>query len=331
MNTSIPELSDEQIESMRFAIMSDVDKSTRKKARLYRFAAAGAVAVIALGGIAGLGDIGGSGSADNSAKSPTDYNAGAPGVAADKAAGANDSGSESVSPEQSGGKIAAPDADREIVTTGSVEMTVAKPVVAARRISAWVDKAGGRVDARSETAARGDDGGSVHLVIRIPQDKVNGSIDQFRSYGTVEHVAIEDYDATAEGKDLDARIKALRISVDRLEGLMKNAKTTAELIRAESALTERQANLESLVAQRKDLSERAALSSLQVDLAAKPMANSVSPSGFWGGVVTGWNSLVAAIDGGVHALGVILPWGIALSLLAGFAWLVTHRKSSQAS
>ena len=317
MNTSIPELSDEQIESMRFAIMSDVDKSARKKTRRYRKVVVGAAAIVAISGIgAEVIDAGGlSNSVTNSAGD-------------NKSAGGNESRPEvALDRDQSGTKAAPEDNDREIVTTGSVGMTVAKPVVAARKISAWVGTLGGRVDSRSETAPSGDDGGSVHLVIRIPQERVNGSIDQLRTYGTIEYVNLEDYDATTEGKDLDARIKALRISVDRLEGLMKNSKSTVELIRAESALTERQANLESLVAQRTGLSERASLSAIQVDLAAKPMANTVSPSGFWGGVVTGWNSLVATIDGVVHGLGVILPWGIAVALLSGLAWLATRRRS----
>ncbi|MDQ3155163.1 MAG: DUF4349 domain-containing protein [Actinomycetota bacterium] len=317
MNTSIPELSDEQIESMRFAIMSDVDKSARMKTRRYRKVVVGAAAVVAISGI-GVGIAG----LNNG---PAVYDA----STASKPAGGNESRTNALAPDQakSGDKAAPEDSDREIVTTGSVGMTVAKPVVAARKISTWVGTAGGRVDSRSETAPSGDNGGSVHLVIRIPQEKVNSSIDQLRTYGTIEYVNIEDYDATTEGKDLDARIKALRISVDRLEGLMKNSKSTAELIRAESALTERQANLESLVAQRKGLSERASLSALDIDLAAKPMANSVSPSGFWGGVVTGWNSLVATIDGAVHGIGVILPWGVALGLLSGLAWLATRRRS----
>ena len=324
MNTTIPELSDEQIESMRFAIMSDVDKSARARTRRYRQIAVSAVAVIAIGGIGAqvIGTTVGPGvttaGSDSSAKS-----------------GGNErSMPETVPPNELNadkGGIVAPDTDREIITTGSVGMTVAQPVIAAREISAWVDTIGGRVDSRSETAPTVDNGGSVHLVIRIPQEKVNGSVDQLRSYGTIEHVNLNDYDATTEGKDLDARIQALRISVERLEDIMKKSTSSAELIRAESALTERQANLESLVAQRKGLSEKADLASIAVDLAAKPVAKSVTPSGFWGGVVTGWNSLVATIDGAVHGLGVILPWGIVVGLLSGIAWLLVRRRASHTS
>lgn len=320
MNTTIPELSDEQIESMRFAIMSDVDKSTRTRARSYRRVLVTVVTVIALGGIGSqvIGSNSGSqsdsasrassGSADRKATSPGSVQA--------------ESGSDSA-------KSALKNDRREIVTTGSLGMTVAHPTDTASKISAVVSSAGGRVDSRSETAPEGDNGGHVHLVVRIPQTKVDGTIDVFRSYGKMDYVNVDDVDVTAQGKDLDARIKALRISVARLEGLMKNANTTSELLRAENALTTRQAELDSLVSQRTGLSDQVALSSLGIELSPKVAANSVSPSGFWGGVVSGWNGLVATIDGAVHLVGLILPWGVALGLLTAVGWLVTRRRSSR--
>ena len=314
MNAStIPELSDKQIDSMRFAIMSDITKSARAKTHRYRQVAVSAVAVIALGGI-GVQVIGsGAGSTNDSASSAV----------------VGDQSAKGTSPELAKGT--ATDTNREIITTGSVRMTVAKPQESAQKISRWVDSIGGRVDSRSEIAPEGDSGGSVMLLIRIPQTKVTASIDELNRFGKVDNISLSDNDVTTQGKDLDARIGALRISVNRLQSIMKNSASTTELIKAESALTERQANLESLVAQRKGLSEQADLSSIEVQLAAKPMANSVSPSGFWGGIVTGWNSLVSTIDGFVHGLGVILPWGLAIGLLSGTAWLVTRRKSTGAS
>lgn len=327
MNTSIPELSDEQIESMRFAIMSDVDKSARSKTRRYRQVVLGAATVIALGGI-GTGVIqsyGESNSVTASSQKEGDASrsGGGPSTQYDNAV------PEGQSADDSAGK-AALDADREVITTGSVGMTVADPVDTATKISTWVSTAGGRVDSRSETASKDDDGGSVHLLIRIPQSKVDGSIDTFRTYGTIEYVNIEDTDVTTQGQDLDARINALKISVSRLESLMKDANSTNELLRAETALTERQAELDSLVSQRKHLSDQVDLSAITIDLAAKASANSPSADGFWGGVVAGWNGLVSTIEGAVHTLGVVLPWALVLGALGGIVWLVTRRRSSRA-
>lgn len=328
MNTTIPErvpeLSDEQIESMRFAIMTDVSKSARTKTRRYRQLAGAAAALIVIGGVGtGIaGNSAGDGGSDmaSSAAMPDQRSAArealpvGPGTAAGGAAakgGASDLGHRT-SPSGS---------EREIVTTGTVSMTVDKPVDAAQKISVWVERAGGRVDSRSEQAPSGDFGGNVQLVVRVPQTKVTSAIASFRTLGMVHSVNVADNDVTAQGQDLDARIKALGISVDRLEALMKSSTSTANLLKAETALSQRQAELDSLQAQRKGLSDQVALSSLELQINAKSTPNSVSPSGFWGGIVSGWNGLAATIDGGAHGLGVILPWGGALALLGGVAWL----------
>lgn len=328
MNTSTPELTDKQIDSMRFAIMSDINTSARAKTHRYRQVVVGAIAVVALGGVGAqlIGSMSGGSfdalKADNASS----------GEAADTSGGPrNDAASPESASEDSSGNTAGLSAGREIITTGSVHMTVSKPPEAAQKISRWVDAIGGRVDSRSEIAPERSNGGSVMLLIRIPQAKVTGSIDELNRFGKIDNISLSDTDVTTQGKDLDARIGALRISVDRLEGIMKNSASTTELIRAESALTERQANLESLLAERKGLSDQADLSSIEVQLASEPSANSVSGSGFWGGIVTGWNGLVTTIDGAVHGLGIILPWGLALGLLGGIAWLVLRRKSSGVS
>lgn len=333
MNTTIPELSDEQITSMRSNIMTNVDRAARAKTSRYRKVVLGAAAVIVIGSVGttaiqAMNPVGGG--ADSMSKS--DLGNSEPDSSRAEGASGDSAGSaapDEATPDSGLVKGAAPeDADREIVTTGSIGMTVTKPVDTAARISTYVSSAGGRVDSRSEQASKEDDGGAVRLVVRVPQDKVEDSIATFRTYGTVDYVTVEDYDATAEGKDLDARIKALGISVARLSALMDKATSTNELIKAESALTQRQAELDSLVSQRKGLTDRVTLSSLEIQLAAKDAATSPSASGFWGGVVDGWNALVSVFEDFVHGFGVILPWLLVLGLIGGLFWLVVRGRRS---
>ena len=340
MNNTIPELSDEQIDSMRLVIKNDVDKLARAKTRRYRQAVVGAAAIVAFASVG------------TTAVQSIDLNSDTVGIASQSDDAGSSSGSESggdesrlsdlsdqdsaadqkatpegaLDPGTAKPGAVAEDPAREIVTTGSVGMSADAPVDAAAKISTYVIAAGGRVDSRSETASKDDDGGRVHLVIRIPQPKVEDTVEELRGLGTVGHVNIDDHDATTEGKDLDARIKALQVSVDRLSDLMAKADSTNELIRAESALTQRQAELDSLVSQRKGLTDRVSLSSIEINITAKSSASSPSASGFRGGFVDGWNALVSTFEGAVHGFGVILPWLVALSVLAGLTWLVTRRR-----
>ena len=320
-HTSIPELTDAQVASMRFEVMAGVDKQARAKTHRYRRAFGGLAVVVALAGI-GVGVVGtmptlSGGSADSSAKST--------GIESDTDIAGADSSSASEKPTDTGlGEMSG----REIITTGSVMVTVSDPRQAAREISQWVEKNGGRVDERSESATQGDLRATAHLTVRIRQDKVMTAIDELSTFGMVENVSIRDDDVTAQGTDLDARIAALRLSVDRLGDIMVKSDSSTELIRAESALTERQGALESLVAERKGLSDQVALSSISIDLASTATANSVSSTGFWGGLVTGWNGLVNTIDATVHGFGVILPWVVVLGSVAAVVWFTRRRRSA---
>lgn len=318
MPRAVPELSDEQIETMRFAIMTEVSSSARQRTRRHRQLVAAAAVVIAVGGLgAGIVSVpAGSGGPDTASMAARDQSA--PERAAD-AKGVGGATSDSAGADS--GSAADRAAGRAVITRGSVSMTAAKPVVAAQKISVLVERSGGRIDARSEQAPSADFGGSVHLVVRVPQTRVAGSIEAFGRLGTVRSVNLSDQDVTTQRQDLDARIRALGISVNRLEKLMKASGSTADLLKAETALSQRQAELDSLVARRTQLRDQVSLSALEIDINAKARPNSVSPSGFFGGIVSGWNALVSSIDGLVHGLGVMLPWGLALALLGGIAWL----------
>jgi hypothetical protein len=140
------------------------------------------------------------------------------------------------------------------------------------------------------------------------------------TYGDVGTVDLQNDDVTAQGQDLDARIKALEISIDRLEKILAAADSSNEVVTAEGALTERQEQLESLQAQRKSLTDQVELSTLHVELIQKGSASSVSPGGFEGGLTKGWDALVDTVNGIVALAGVLLPW---LGVLV-VVWVVWH-------
>jgi hypothetical protein len=149
---------------------------------------------------------------------------------------------------------------------------------------------------------------------------------ELATYGDVGTVDVQNQDVTAQGQDLDARIRALEISIDRLEKILADAGSSAEVVRAENALTERQEQLESLQAQRKALTDQVSLSTLHVELVQKGSASSVSPGGFQGGLTKGWDALVDTVNGIVSLAGVLVPW-LAVALVVWVLWRVARRVS----
>lgn len=317
MTATPPMLTDDRVESMRSTVMSAVDDDiTRRGVRVRKAFGLAAVAVVVVGfGTVGIRAIdvstGGSTSADSASSGAAADRAAAPEAAGDAGA------AEKVAPEDLPTK-------RDVITTGTVNVTVKQPRAAAQRITSYVESIGGRVDGRTENG-RGDDA-SAFLEIRVPSTKVSTTIERLGTYGTVEDVALQNDDVTSQTTDLDARIDALRISIKRLENILADSGTSAELIRAESALTNRQEQLESLVSQRALLSDQVALSTLSIDLTQEPRAESVSPGGFRGGLVKGWNALVATLNGVVEVAGVILPWAAGAVLVYGAYRLVSRRR-----
>jgi hypothetical protein len=209
---------------------------------------------------------------------------------------------------------------REVIVTGSAALVVDDPTDAATAFGTWVESQGGRVDHRA------DQDGQTFLTVRVPSVGTSAAIDYLGTLGEVESTSITRSDVTSQIVDLDARIAALQTSIARLTEILNQANTTADVVAAESNLTQRQAELDGLTAQRAALGEQVELSSVDVTFSETPTTASVEPDGFLGGLRTGWNSVVETVNGIVTAAGVAAPWlGIALVLGGGF-WIVTRRR-----
>lgn len=214
----------------------------------------------------------------------------------------------------------------QVVTTGWATILVEEPTEAARALAALVEKAGGAVQSRQEFAPVGDRPGSATLTLRVPSARLTATIDSFDELGEVREVSTSDENVRTQVVDLRAREGALQASVDRLVGLLATADTTATLLQVESTLSERQADLESLQAQLRDLEDRVALSTLTVDLIAPADAPADAPSTFLTGLETGWSSFVGFLAGLLVLLGVLLPWLAFVAVVGLVALLVVRAR-----
>jgi Ca-activated chloride channel family protein len=210
----------------------------------------------------------------------------------------------------------------DIVTTGTLRMTVASPKDAADKLVAAAGGAGGHVESRSEESGHGSP--TVELILRIPSDKVDGVLSDIHELGVVDSMQIGHDDVTAQRVDLDARIKALQTSVDRLLDLMSKAASTSALLEAENSLTQRQSDLDSLRSQRGALGDQIAYSTITVNLATEPEV--IAPGGFTGAIKDGWEALVKVGGALAAVVGFILPWLPVFAVFVGVVWLLRRRQ-----
>ena len=216
-------------------------------------------------------------------------------------------------------------AGRDVVTTGTVKLTADDPVATGDKAVDFVESAGGRVDARTETAATDDSPGSATLQLRIPAAQLTSVLQNIKGLGTVNRVKLSATDVTAETADLDARINALDASVTRLVALLKSASNTRVLIELESAISSRQGELDSLTAQRRLLSDQVAMSSISLAISSVADAPLARPASFGDAVGAGFASFGGFLMTVVLMFGYALPW-LVLVALAAVALLVVSRR-----
>lgn len=231
-------------------------------------------------------------------------------------------------PDASGvaGKGGAPEAPappvepvRDVVKTASLILVTVDPAAAADKATSIIDKAGGRVDERSDDAGSTSGRASVHLVLRVPANGLDSALAALKGLGTVQTLEVKTDDVTAHRVDLDARITALKTSVDRLLAIMRDSKDPDALIKAEDALSSRQAELQSLQAQRDTLRDQITYSSIDVQITAERPGGPAPERyhGFFGQVERGWDTLWAFGSHLVLAFGFLLPWLLPLAVLGG--------------
>lgn len=251
------------------------------------------------------------------------------------AAGSNESASDSggiSAPEaeyqQSEGGDAAvsdmADVDRQVIVTGWMTVTVEDPLDAASEVIRIAESVGGRVDSRDEYAPRDGDKGSATLTLRLPAEGLTKTLDEIKALGDVQEVSLSSSDVTMATQDLDARISALTAAINRLEALLATASDTDDLIALETAITDRQTQLESLQAERRYYADQVSLSTVTVNLVSVADAPVERPITFWDGLVAGWNAFTAFFAGLVVVFGVLLPWLVFAAIITAVILLIVR-------
>ncbi|MFD3706308.1 DUF4349 domain-containing protein [Nocardia sp. NPDC058658] len=210
--------------------------------------------------------------------------------------------------------------NRKEVITGSVDVTSDDPIAAATTVAEQVSAVDGRIDSRMEQPGTDKRAARAVLTVRVPADKTDAFITGLGGVGTVTRVSTNRDDVTMQWQDLDARIRALQASVDRLKALITGATNTADLIAAEEALSSRQGELDSLTAQKRSLDDQVSLSTLTITLTADDKHAPGDPDNFWDGIVSGWNSLVDWLQDAVVFAGKAVPWLGFLAVIGGLLY-----------
>ena len=196
----------------------------------------------------------------------------------------------------------------DIIRTGYLSLSVDSPSETADEITGVVEAAGGRIASRSDYTPVDYGQPSSYLEARIPYDVLDATVESIQELGDVQEVSLNSVDVSLQKIDLDARIDVLEAAIERLNELLAEAASTSDLIAVESALSERQAELDSLQSQRDYLSDQTLFATLSISLITPANATPAEPDGFLDGIVRGWESILAFFAGTIVWAGILVPW-----------------------
>ena len=221
--------------------------------------------------------------------------------------------------------------DRQMIVTGFVTVVVDDPIEKASRVVTIVGSRGGYISARSQQTAGDNRRAYAQLTARVPADRLDEVIDELGTLGTVDETQLDSVEVTTQVRDLEARIKAMQISIARLQALLQQSAKLSDIIEAEQVLTDRQSQLEQLQSQRAQLADQVSMSTVTVNLYTDEAVPDEPPSGFLSGLEAGWKALIAFGTWLLGVLGVLLPWLIPAAVVTAIVWPLARRARRRAA
>jgi hypothetical protein len=269
--------------------------------------AATVIAVLIVGGCGGNGDDGDDGAANAS-------NGRAEGEVADGSAADSAGGGEgNVAPA-----ARVDPAPRQIIHHVDVTVAVDDIGAAAQRAATLAQTSGGFV---ADESTDGD--ASATLTLRVPSEGHTEVVGQLERLGDVRERHRSAEDVTEDVVDVEARIASQRRSIDRIRVLLDQASDIDDVVRIESELAQREAELDSLLQRQEELSGLTALATVTVTFVST--GEDEADLGFLTGLRGGWDAFVEGAKVASAIIGAILPFAIAALVVGLPSWLLWRR------
>ncbi|MFI1016336.1 DUF4349 domain-containing protein [Streptomyces sp. NPDC020965] len=225
-------------------------------------------------------------------------------------------------------------APTHIIRTAELEVRVkdvAKTLVVARRAA---EGAGGHIADETTERLDSDSGITSRVVLRVPQERYDAVLAELEGAGKLLARRADAKDVTDQVVDVESRIATQRASVVRVRALMDRAEKLADVVTLEGQLSSRQAELESLLAQRASLKDRTTLSTITLTLSEAAGKERKEPAdddpAFLDALGGGWDALGTTVRWIGVVIGAVAPFAAVLAVFyAVWRWLVRPRLSKR--
>lgn len=218
---------------------------------------------------------------------------------------------------------------RDVIRTGTLSMESEDPQQVRDEIGEVVTAANGYI--ADESAQARPEGGveEIQVVLRVPVDSFDEVVADIERLGKRRSLALQAQDVTAEVADVGSRVQSARAALERVRALLDRATSLGSVIRLEGVLSNRQADLEALLAREQALAGQTSLATLEVfvdapveEVKPAPVEKPDETEGFGDGLAAGWNAMSDAFVVMSTVAGALLPWAVlaAVCLVPVLAW-----------
>lgn len=224
---------------------------------------------------------------------------------------------------------------RSIIYVSSMTVQAKDVTAAAEKAKQIVTGAGGYLS--NEKSSSPDSGSSsATLEFKIPPDRYPAVLASLgKDLGKRLTLNQGTQDVTQQVADVDSRVKSAQRQLDTLRSIMTKAKTIGQVLEVEREISSRQAELESLQAQQKELAAQVGMATLTLQLVGPEVVvpePSEEPAGFLGGLKAGWDSLLSFLQVAATVIGALLPWLlIAAPVVALMIFIVRRSRTGRPS
>jgi hypothetical protein len=160
---------------------------------------------------------------------------------------------------------------RKVIQNAEITIETDKPNEGQRKIGVIAEKHGGFVviseSKHNEAASQNVASTVVNVVVRIPAQKFQATIDEIRAVGgRILHDKSLGQDVTEEYIDLEARIRTKRALEAQFLEIKKQARNISEAMEVQTQLADVRTEIERLEGRRRFLENQSALSTINVTL-----------------------------------------------------------------
>ncbi|MFJ6937832.1 DUF4349 domain-containing protein [Streptomyces sp. NPDC101132] len=275
----------------------------------------GALALTGCGGPDGMGGASKSADLSDGARREAAPGAVAPGADGKAGTGGAASGAAAKGPKS-------PVVRPQIIRTAQLSVQVKDAARALASARAATVAAGGYVG--NETTRRDEygDGGSAlvsEVTLRVPAERFDGVLGSLEGGGRLLSRKVSAQDVTQQVVDVESRVKSQQASVARVRAMMDRAGELSDVVMLEGELSRRQAELESLLAQRDALKDQTSLATITLELTepqARHAGGEEDEPGFLDALSGGWDAFLAVLRWIALVLGAALPFLLAAGVVA---------------